>query len=136
MYGQSLISPSSSSPPPSPPLPFRFALHRIEQELGTEIKPIPKVIDKSLYVAEYHQEDTFGNIDGSSFKSATDVLTQAAAIAQSKAATPPATSRPSNKLAALSADAKDASTEKNGAVMVATKSLPVPGPVSMPTAAN
>jgi len=34
----------------------RFALHRIEQELGTEIKPIPKVIDKSLYVAEFHQE--------------------------------------------------------------------------------
>jgi len=34
----------------------RFALHRIEQELGTEIKPIPKVIDKSLYVAEYQQE--------------------------------------------------------------------------------
>lgn len=36
----------------------RFALHRIEQELGTEIKPIPKVIDKSLYVAEFHQEGT------------------------------------------------------------------------------
>jgi ATP-dependent RNA helicase DDX6/DHH1 len=35
----------------------RFALHRIEQELGTEIRPIPKVIDKSLYVAEFHQED-------------------------------------------------------------------------------
>lgn len=35
----------------------RFSLHRIEQELGTEIKPIPKVIDKSLYVAEYHQDD-------------------------------------------------------------------------------
>ena len=51
----------------------RFALHRIEQELGTEIKPIPRVsvswprdlsnwfliqdIDKSLYVAEFHQED-------------------------------------------------------------------------------
>lgn len=31
----------------------RFAMHRIEQELGTEIKPIPKVIDKALYVAEY-----------------------------------------------------------------------------------
>lgn len=30
----------------------RFALHKIEQELGTEIKPIPKVIDKALYVAE------------------------------------------------------------------------------------
>jgi ATP-dependent RNA helicase DDX6/DHH1 len=33
----------------------RFALHRIEGELGTEIKPIPKVIDASLYVAEAHQ---------------------------------------------------------------------------------
>lgn len=29
----------------------RFALHRIEKELGTEIKPIPKVIDPALYVA-------------------------------------------------------------------------------------
>jgi len=35
----------------------RFSLPRIEQELGTEIKPIPKVIDRSLYVAEFHQED-------------------------------------------------------------------------------
>lgn len=32
----------------------RFALYKIEQELGTDIKPIPKVIDKALYVAEYH----------------------------------------------------------------------------------
>jgi len=35
----------------------RFALHRIEQELGTEIRPIPRDIDKSLYVAEFHQEE-------------------------------------------------------------------------------
>ena len=35
---------------------FRFALHKIESELGTEIKPIPKNIDKSLYVAEFHME--------------------------------------------------------------------------------
>lgn len=28
----------------------RLSLHRIEQELGTEIKPIPKVIDPALYV--------------------------------------------------------------------------------------
>lgn len=28
----------------------RFNLYRIEQELGTEIKPIPQTIDKSLYV--------------------------------------------------------------------------------------
>jgi len=34
----------------------RFALHKIEQELGTEIKPIPKVIDPHLYVAEFQQE--------------------------------------------------------------------------------
>ena len=32
----------------------RFSLHKIEQELGTDIKPIPKVIDKALYVAEFH----------------------------------------------------------------------------------
>ena len=35
---------------------FRFSLHKIESELGTEIKPIPKIIDKALYVAEYHSE--------------------------------------------------------------------------------
>jgi len=35
----------------------RFALHRIETELGTEIRPIPKVIDKSLYVAEFQVEE-------------------------------------------------------------------------------
>eukprot|EP01119_Soliformovum_irregulare_P011026 TRINITY_DN2732_c0_g1_i1.p1 TRINITY_DN2732_c0_g1~~TRINITY_DN2732_c0_g1_i1.p1 ORF type:complete len:452 (-),score=146.64 TRINITY_DN2732_c0_g1_i1:137-1492(-) len=29
----------------------RFNLYKIEQELGTEIKPIPAVIDKALYVA-------------------------------------------------------------------------------------
>merc|ERR1711976_975851 len=34
----------------------RFSLHRIEQELGTEIRPIPKVIDKSLYVAEFQMD--------------------------------------------------------------------------------
>jgi len=34
----------------------RFNLQKIEQELGTEIKPIPKEIDKTLYVATYHEE--------------------------------------------------------------------------------
>jgi ATP-dependent RNA helicase DDX6/DHH1 len=29
----------------------RFNLYRIEQELGTEIQPIPQMIDKGLYVA-------------------------------------------------------------------------------------
>lgn len=29
----------------------RFNLYKIEQELGTEIAPIPPVIDRSLYVA-------------------------------------------------------------------------------------
>lgn len=37
----------------------RYALHKIESELGTEIKPIPKVIDPRLYVAEYQQEGSF-----------------------------------------------------------------------------
>lgn len=36
----------------------RFALHRIEQELGTEIKPIPKVIDPALYVSRPDDDDT------------------------------------------------------------------------------
>lgn len=36
---------------------FRFNLFQVEQELGTEIQPIPKVVDKKLYVAEY-QVDT------------------------------------------------------------------------------
>lgn len=34
-------------------------MHKIEQELGTEIKPIPKVIDPHLYVAEYQTEGDF-----------------------------------------------------------------------------
>jgi len=33
----------------------RFSLHKIEQELNTEIRPIPKSIDKGLYVAEFQQ---------------------------------------------------------------------------------
>jgi len=40
----------------------RYALHKIEQELGTEIKPIPKVIDPHLYVAEYQTEDEFNQL--------------------------------------------------------------------------
>ena len=114
----------------------RFALHRIEQELGTEIKPIPKVIDKSLYVAEYHQEDCFGNIDGSSIKSATDVLTAAAAAAQSKASIAASSTSTSNKLAAINAEVKDANKDKNGSVPSTVKSLPLSAPGGLPTAAN
>lgn len=42
----------------------RFNLHRIEQELGTEIKPIPKVIDPSLYVARPEDNNSLeeGNV--------------------------------------------------------------------------
>ncbi|XP_065644248.1 probable ATP-dependent RNA helicase DDX6 isoform X2 [Hydra vulgaris] len=36
----------------------RFTLYQVEQELGTEIKPIPPSIDKSLYVAEFQIEQT------------------------------------------------------------------------------
>uniref|UniRef100_A0A8C7IBW9 RNA helicase n=1 Tax=Oncorhynchus kisutch TaxID=8019 RepID=A0A8C7IBW9_ONCKI len=35
----------------------RFNLKGIEEQLGTEIRPIPGCIDKSLYVAEYHSEN-------------------------------------------------------------------------------
>lgn len=34
----------------------RLALKNIERELGTDIKPIPKEIDKRLYVAEFQNE--------------------------------------------------------------------------------
>lgn len=34
----------------------RFELYKIEQELGTEIKPFPVVVDKKLYVAEFQQQ--------------------------------------------------------------------------------
>ena len=36
---------------------FRYDLYKIEQELGTTIKPIPQSIDKRLYVAEYQTGD-------------------------------------------------------------------------------
>lgn len=42
---------------------FRFSLHKIESELGTEIKPIPKNIDKALYVAEFHTEPDMDDVD-------------------------------------------------------------------------
>lgn len=35
----------------------RFNLYKIEQELGTEIQPIPPVIDKRLYVAPTALDD-------------------------------------------------------------------------------
>ncbi|XP_011195447.1 ATP-dependent RNA helicase me31b [Zeugodacus cucurbitae] len=41
----------------------RFDLHRIEKELGTEIKPIPKVIDPALYVANAAATSTETNND-------------------------------------------------------------------------
>ena len=34
----------------------RFNLYTIERELHTEIKPVPKEIDKKLYVAEFQEE--------------------------------------------------------------------------------
>lgn len=36
----------------------RFGLMTIEKELHTDIKPVPKVIDKKLYVADLQTEET------------------------------------------------------------------------------
>ena len=36
----------------------RFNIYKIEQELGTEIQPIPQTIDRSLYVAPTASEET------------------------------------------------------------------------------
>jgi ATP-dependent RNA helicase DDX6/DHH1 len=38
----------------------RFALHRIEQELGTEIKPIPKVRKSGLFLILLHDFSVLG----------------------------------------------------------------------------
>jgi ATP-dependent RNA helicase DDX6/DHH1 len=38
----------------------RFNLYKIEQELGTEIQPIPQTIDKGLYVAPSAAEEPAG----------------------------------------------------------------------------
>ena len=35
----------------------KMTLFQIERELNTEIKPVPKEIDKRLYVAEYQQAE-------------------------------------------------------------------------------
>jgi len=40
----------------------RYNLKRIEEQLNTDIKPIPQTIDKELYVAEYHQKGAEGKV--------------------------------------------------------------------------
>lgn len=35
----------------------RYNLKRIEEQLSTDIKPIPPTIDRALYVAEFHQQE-------------------------------------------------------------------------------
>ena len=42
----------------------RFNLYKIEQELGTEIQPIPQTIDKGLYVAPGAQDEPAGQKRG------------------------------------------------------------------------
>lgn len=44
----------------------RFNLKGIEEQLVTDIKPIPSSIDKSLYVAEFHSidPDNDGDVGG------------------------------------------------------------------------
>ena len=41
----------------------RFNLKAIEDQLVTDIKPIPSSIDKSLYVAEYHSTSADGDTE-------------------------------------------------------------------------
>lgn len=40
----------------------RFNLKTIEEQLVTDIKPIPSSIDKSLYVAEFHSGGADGDV--------------------------------------------------------------------------
>ncbi|KAI6019923.1 DEAD-domain-containing protein [Pisolithus orientalis] len=56
----------------------RFNLYRIEQELGTEIQPIPQHIDKSLYVAPGGPRGALQNHQGNGRPNGMQVLPQAA----------------------------------------------------------
>merc|ERR550537_2138498 len=49
----------------------RYDLYKIEQELGTNIRPIPQAIDKRLYVAEY-QTDQYITSDQDIIQSRTE----------------------------------------------------------------
>ena len=44
----------------------RFNLKSIEDQLVTDIKPIPGSIDKSLYVAEFHSVDPDAELEAGS----------------------------------------------------------------------
>ncbi|POY74810.1 hypothetical protein BMF94_2083 [Rhodotorula taiwanensis] len=48
----------------------RYNLYRIEQELGTEIQPIPPVIDRSLYVAPGTEEEPASTANSNSSQAA------------------------------------------------------------------
>lgn len=61
----------------------RFNLYRIEQELGTEIQPIPQIIDKGLYVAPGAANDS-----SEQQKKAQSHLQSQAAASQSQAPAP------------------------------------------------
>jgi len=54
----------------------RYDLYKIEQELGTNIRPIPQAIDKRLYVAEY-QTDKYITSDQDIIQSRTECEQQA-----------------------------------------------------------
>lgn len=60
----------------------RFNLYRIEQELGTEIQPIPQQIDRSLYVAPNAMEEPVGQ---KTFKQSNGPQQQAQASQQQQA---------------------------------------------------
>lgn len=66
----------------------RFNLYKIEQELGTEIQPIPQTIDKSLYVAPSAQDEPAGQKPDQQAAQATQRQQQAAVTGPARQQTP------------------------------------------------
>ncbi|KAI0027888.1 P-loop containing nucleoside triphosphate hydrolase protein [Vararia minispora EC-137] len=66
----------------------RFNLYKIEQELGTEIQPIPQVIDKSLYVAPSAHDEPVGQKPDQQAAQATQRQQQAATAGPARQQTP------------------------------------------------
>jgi len=66
----------------------RFNLYKIEQELGTEIKPIPAVVDPALYVASGAEQEPSPAAQQASAASAAAAAAAAAAASTSAAPAP------------------------------------------------
>ncbi|KAF7360273.1 hypothetical protein MVEN_00756600 [Mycena venus] len=91
----------------------RFNLYRIEQELGTEIGPIPQVIDRGLYVdPSASEEQRGGTDDAAAAAAATTAAAAAEAAGGPGSAAPAATATPAGTATPAAAAAAGAVPEQ------------------------